>query len=131
MHLPLSADDRIDGAGWQAARAADAFRFVDDRDGGWFLDSAGLIERQRVDLEQLREKADGCGASGRAAIDGSLARSDGFGIRATALIAAARALSLRQKRVDAVGVGAHHEGLISYAQEIFMPPATPSSAESR
>lgn len=112
MRLSLRADDGVNRTRWQTACAADAFRFVDECDGCGGFGPAGRIERQGINVEECSETVDRCSSSGWAAIDGCSARGDGLGIGATALIAAARTLGLRQKREDAVGVGAHQKWFV-------------------
>ena len=52
--LLARADDRIDGAGRQALRAADAAGFVDLRDEKWSFDAVGGVQRQGRAAEQIR-----------------------------------------------------------------------------
>ena len=49
---------------------------------------------------ELRQRDDGFGAARRALIDVGFAARDGFGVGQAARVAAARALGLRQQRID-------------------------------
>lgn len=120
MHLFVSPDDRIHGAGRQTARAADAGLLVDLRHELGSLDTVGGIQRQRPGAQQPGERADGGGAARRTLVDGRLAGGDRRGVGAAARIAAARALRLRQQGIDFVGL-----------QVILMPGVAPASADSR
>ena len=76
---------------------------LDQRHEGRSFDAVGRVERHCVAVQQRGESGDRCGAARRALIDLRLTAGDRFGVGATALIAAARALGLRQQRVDVVG----------------------------
>jgi len=94
VQVVVRADNRIDRAGRQATRTADTGGGVDACDAIGLLLCAGRVERQRLDLQQLRQGMDAGGASRWAAVDGRRVSSDGFGVRAAAGITAACALRL-------------------------------------
>jgi hypothetical protein len=102
MSLAAGAHDRIDRAGRQAFDTSDATIFVDDRDQRRALDAILRVEGKRFAMKQAGESGDCGGAAWRALIDLRKASRDRLGIRATPVVAATRALCLRQKPVDLV-----------------------------
>ena len=93
-------DDGIHWASGQALGAADTNAFVDDRYTGWLESAATGVERQFSHAKRISE-ADQCAWSARrTTIGGSFASSHGFRVRATAGIAATRALRLWQQCIQ-------------------------------
>ena len=86
----------------------------DDTAGTVEFVAAFEIERQHRVAGEGGQAHDAFGAAGRAAVDFSLARGDGGGVAAAIGVAAARALRLRQQRVDALGqcVGGAHRAIM-------------------
>ena len=100
VHAPRRADDGIHRAGRQALGAADAAFFVDERDGRRGFEAVVAIERRERPPGERRQRDDGFGAARRALVDVGFAARDRFGIGQATGVAAARALGLRQQRVD-------------------------------
>ena len=75
------ADDGIDRAGRQAARAADAAFLIDPGHERRRLDAVGRIQRKIFATEQAGERLDRGTAPGGALIDRRFAGRDGGGIR--------------------------------------------------
>src|SRR5271157_1936334 len=86
------ADDGVHGAGRQAARTADAPRFIDPRDARRRLRAVRRIQGVKLAAQQLRQCADRGAAARRALVDLRLAADDGGGIGPAPRIAAACAL---------------------------------------
>ena len=96
------ADDGIDRAGRQAARAADAGCGIDDSAGWRLFMATGRIQRQRIEVEQGCQRRNPGAAAGRTAIDGRRPLRERLGVGPAGRIAAARALGLRQQCIDAI-----------------------------
>ncbi|AJK47331.1 hypothetical protein BGL_1c28530 [Burkholderia plantarii] len=109
MHLLRRTDDRIHRAGLHAERAADAELFVDHGEQARVFLAVLDGERDHGLAEQRGEAFDALMAAGRALVVAGAAGGDRLGIRATAVVAALRALRLRQQIFDAIrefsGVG--------------------------
>jgi hypothetical protein len=97
MHLPGRPKYRIDGAGLDAQRAADALRLIDEGNMARLCDAARRIECPERTPKQRREFLDDGFAPGRAAVDVGSAGCDGLGVGSAALEAALGALGLRQQ----------------------------------
>jgi hypothetical protein len=103
MHLLARADDRIDWARRQAFDAPDATIFVDDRNQRRALDAIIGVEWHRLAMKQSRQGVDGRGPTRWALVDGRKIAGNRLGIRTAPIVSTARALCLRQERVDIVG----------------------------
>ncbi len=119
------ADDGIHGTGRQAFGATDAGLLVDHRDPRRRFHAVVRIQRQHRASQQLRERLDGRSAARRALVDGRVTLRDGAGVGQASLVAATRALRLRQQGVD--GLHVHVRGL----QVMRMPGVAPESGDSR
>jgi len=95
MQVRLRADDRVDGAGGKAKRAADAAFRIDS--GDWRIDARWRLGDRAP--QQRGERRHRFRAAGWAAIDGP-AGGNGFGIGTAARITALCALGLGQQLVD-------------------------------
>jgi len=102
VHALGRADDRVHRAGLDAQRAADARGFLDVDDAARRLVAERRVERQFGLPELVREPADALGTAGRALVQLRLAGGECVGVRAAVGVAAARALGLRQQRVQAL-----------------------------
>src|SRR5262245_26583686 len=100
MHKLRRADDGVDRTSLNAERAADAARFIDNRDLPWLVDAASLVQRKIRPCGQASDFPDDVVSPRRTAVDGGLSRGDGERIGLTARIAALGALRLRQHGVD-------------------------------
>jgi cobalt-zinc-cadmium efflux system protein len=100
VHSLRGSDDGVNGAGIDAACAADATRLVDPCDAQRTVPAAGFIERNDRAREELGEGGDDLRASRRTAIDG-FACGDRSRVGTTGVVAAPAALGLGQQRVDA------------------------------
>jgi hypothetical protein len=109
VHALRRADDRIDRTRIDAERTADAQRLVDDGDLQWPFAPVRRIQRQVRPLQQRGKLRDADCAAGRALVDLGAA-GDRLRIRAAALVAALRALRLRQQRVDVLDKGHGFDG---------------------
>jgi len=107
MHALRRADDRIDGAGVDAKRAAYAAALVDDRDTRRPVRAAARVQRGGSLTRQRGEQDDRGVASRGAAIDRCRAARYGFSVGTTPLESAARALRLRQCGIDTLDQGFH------------------------
>ncbi len=113
VHLFRSPDDRVDRAGLDAQRAADAELLVDHGQRPRAL--LAMLDGQRDHrlAEQIGEPLDAFVAAGRALVVVGAAVGDCLGIRTAAIEAALRALCLGQQIFDAIrefsGVG-HGDG---------------------
>lgn len=103
MRLPPGTNDRIDGARRQAFDAPNTAIFVDDGDQRRALNTIGWIEWKRFPMQEARECSDCRTPTRRALIDLREAASNRRRVRATPIIATARALRLRKEGVDVVG----------------------------
>jgi hypothetical protein len=103
MCLPPGTNDRIDGAGRQAFDAPNTTIFVDDGNQRRSLNTIGRIERKRFPMKQVSECSDRRTSARRALIDLRETGGDRRRVRATPIVATARALCLRKERVDVVG----------------------------
>jgi hypothetical protein len=103
MCLPPGTNDCIDGAGRQAFDAPNTTVFVDDGDQRRALNTIGWIEWKRFPMHQASECSDRRTPTRRALIDLREAARDRRRVRATPVVAAARALRLRKEGVDVVG----------------------------
>jgi hypothetical protein len=107
MSLLARPNDRIDGAGREAFDAPNAPIFVDDGHQRRALDAIGRVERKRFSLKQASKCGDRRTPARRALIDLRETIGDRHRIRATPVVATARALCLRKECVDVVGE-CHH-----------------------
>jgi len=103
VHAFSAPDDRIDRAGLDAERAADAPFLIDQCRGKRFLDAVGGIERQGLAPEQRGEPVDPSFASRRTLVNLGLTAGDRFGVGTASAVAALRALRLREQVVNLVG----------------------------
>ncbi|MEZ5499299.1 MAG: hypothetical protein R3E77_07705 [Steroidobacteraceae bacterium] len=103
MHIASGADDRVRGAGWQAAGAANAPLRVDNGDDFPWIAPARIIERNEFPAEQHSQARNGAGPARRTTIDWRIVAGDGLCVCATVRVVAALALGLREQRVDAIG----------------------------
>src|SRR6185503_5589904 len=94
VHELRGAHDRVDRARLDALGAADARLLVDARDRGRGGRADAGIQRDRLTPERRREPGDHAVAAGRAAVVLRRALRHRLGIRAAAVVAAARALGL-------------------------------------
>ena len=104
VHPLRRADDAIHRAGLDAQRAADTPALVDHRQQARAFAAMRRVQRQRRPAGDGRQALDAFGAAGRAAVDRGLAGGDRFGVAAAIRPTAARALRLRQCRVDRGGI---------------------------
>ena len=103
MHALWAAHDSVHRARRDAQRAANASALVYHCDGKWSLEAVRWIQRHRRPTQQLRKRIDtGC-ATRRALIDLGFAGRNRLRVGATTLVAALRALRLRQQGVDTIG----------------------------
>jgi hypothetical protein len=102
MCLPAGTNDRVDGAGRQTFDAPNTTIFVDDGNERRALDTIGRVERKRLPMQQTSECSDRRTPARRALIDLCETTGDRLRIRATPVVATARALRLGKKRVDVV-----------------------------
>src|SRR5882762_7263642 len=116
VQLARGAQDRIDRAGWQAARAADAGFRIDPGQPGGSFGAMVRIQRERFAVQECGQPADQRSAARRALIDRRCAGGDGLRIGQTPGVAAARALRLRQQRVDVRGLNSTHGPSSAVAQ---------------
>ena len=107
MHALGRADDRVDGAGIDAQRAAYAAALVDERDPKRRRGTEGSVERDNVASRQRGQHRNRGVAAGGAAVDVRGAAGDRLGVGTTALVSAARALRLRQYGIDTLDQGVH------------------------
>ena len=113
VHALGSADDRVHRACLDAQRASDAGRFIDDRDLQRPGRSACGIDRPGRAVDEGGERHDDGVATRRATIDVGVAARDGGRVRRAAVVAAAPALRLRQKVVDAGSERCSHDRILS------------------
>src|SRR5207244_3825999 len=125
---PRRHTDAVDRAGRQALGAADADFLIDLRDQRRALDPVGGIQRERRAPEKRGERGDSGRAAWRALVDLGPARQDRLRVRATAVVAAARALRLWQQGIDVVG-GDH--GLMGCAEKAPWGAAPSADPHSR
>jgi hypothetical protein len=107
MCLPAGPNDRVDGAGREAFNAPNTALFVDNGNQCRALDAICRVERKRLAMKHVSECRDRRTSAGRALVDRRKTAGDRLRIRATAIVATARALCLRKERVDVVGE-CHH-----------------------
>ena len=112
VHAFRGTEDRIDRAGVDAKRAPDAALLVDDRDAKRLVHAAGSIERSSRSSRKPRKQRDRGFAAGRAAVDVGGAADDRLGVGTSALVAAARALRLRQCVIDTLDQGGVHLAIV-------------------
>ena len=103
VHAARPADDRVDRACLDADRAADAACLVDDGDGERHLDAAARVDTRARAARERRECGDRRVAAGRAAVDRRVLARDRVRVGGAIRVAAARALRLRQQRIDGIG----------------------------
>ncbi len=104
VHAFRRADDRVDGTGVDAQRAADAQVLVDASDAQPPGFAARPVECAGRASGERRERRDQCIPAGRAAID-RFASGHRLGIGPAAIVPAAPALRLRERIVETVGEG--------------------------
>src|SRR5690606_25869290 len=100
MHALGCAEDGIHRAGLDALGAADAFGFPNKGHPAWLLATIVGVQRQRLAVQQSRQRVDGVTTAGRTMIDG-LARGNALGVGMAAGMSALTTLGLWQQRVDA------------------------------
>ncbi len=100
MHQLRCTDDRIDRAGLNAQRAADALSFLNRGNAFWCRNAKIGIERLGVAPQQRRERAHTVLTAGRTLINIRFPARDRFRVRPAAGIPATRALRLREQRFD-------------------------------
>src|SRR5580704_4035364 len=125
VHLALCTDDGVHRARRQTLGTADARLLVNLRDDEWALRAIGGIEGQHRTLQQRGECGDRLCATGRALVELRAAGGERFSVGAAAAIAAARALGLRQQRIDVI-----RRGHPRARQLIRIPGVAPESGDS-
>ncbi len=103
MHPLCAAYDCVNRACRDTQRASNTSALVYHRDGQRSLEAIHRIQRQRCEIQQLRERIDAGRTARRALIDLGFAGRNRFRVWPATFVAALRALRLRQQGVDTVG----------------------------
>jgi hypothetical protein len=101
MHVLAGADDGVDRARLDALGATDAVGFDNHGDLRWLVFATRAVEWFRSDAKYVRQRMCAGVATWGAAVDAGHPCGQGFGVGATAGIAALAALRLRQDSVEA------------------------------
>jgi hypothetical protein len=99
MHQFACADNRIHRAGCQAFEAPDAAILINERHRRRAFLAILRIEWKGGTVQQGSQRGNGSRASRRALVDLGSSLRNRFGVRLATLVAAARALSLRQESI--------------------------------
>ena len=108
VHELVAAQNRIGGADVDAQGAADAPVLVNDRDGAWPFNAMGGVQRYKWLPSDCRQPLDAFCAARRALVDSRLALGDCLSVPGAIRVAAARALRLRQCRLNLRGEAVAH-----------------------
>jgi len=95
-------DDRINRAGVNTQRAADALAFINFGNCGWLMLTERRVERAVRLAEQIGQGGNGRCSARRALIDFRVPVKQGLGVGQATWVAALAALGLRQQAIDLV-----------------------------
>ena len=104
----LRTENCVDRAGWQAARATDAFLWINPGQLRRRFHAELWVERQRLAFQQSGKRTDQCRPARRALVNLRSAVRQRLSVGQAAVVAATRALRLRQQRIDVGGVNLPH-----------------------
>src|ERR1700733_14903185 len=124
MHLFRRADDGVDRAGLDTKGAADAMLLFDQRQGTRFFDTAGGVERDGRQVQQICQGRYSPRPARRAAVDRGLALGHGLRVGHAAGVTALAALGLRQQGIDAIS--ADPLGIHSRYRATWKTPSAPA-----
>jgi len=115
VHAFVAADDGVGGAGLDAQGAADAPGLVDHGHRAWAFGAVRGVQCQDRSAGEGGQALYPLRTAWRAAVDRGLFVGDGLCVGGAVGVAAARALRLRQRRMQAGGQRAHSVGVAASA----------------